>query len=61
VSLAQAHADVATAIAHHDECRERESAATLDDLGHPVDGHHPVVELEHAGIDPGFCHSAPSG
>src|SRR2546422_1276491 len=59
VGLAEAHADMAPTVAHHDQGREREAAATLDDLGHPVDRHHPVVELEHARIDPGFRHSVP--
>src|SRR5581483_6248558 len=31
------------ALAHHDERGEREAAAALDDLGHPVDGDDPLL------------------
>src|SRR5204862_5767041 len=48
--------NVSAAVAHDDERREREPAATLHDLGHAVDGHHAIVQLEHARIDLRFCH-----
>jgi hypothetical protein len=57
VRLAEPHPDVATPVPHHDEGGEGEPSATFDDLGHPIDGHHPVVQLQHARIDPRFCHS----
>src|SRR5437867_1387860 len=56
VGLAEADPDVSAAVADDDERREREPADTLHDLGHAVDGHHAVVQLEHARIDLRFCH-----
>src|SRR5712692_252861 len=44
VGLAETHADVTAAVAHDHERGEREPPSALDDLGHPVDGHHPVVK-----------------
>src|SRR5512133_2737311 len=40
LGLAIAHADIAVAIADHNERSEGEPAATLHYLGHPVDRHH---------------------
>src|SRR5205823_1614497 len=40
LGLAVADAHGAVAVAHHHECGEAEAAATLDDLGNTVDGHH---------------------
>src|SRR5439155_2698477 len=57
--LPQPDADMAVAVPHDDERRERESPATLDDLGDPVDRHHPVREIQRTGIDPRLSHSDP--
>src|SRR5690242_105928 len=43
--LAVAEAHAALLIAHHDECGEAETAATLDHLGHAIDVHELVDEL----------------
>src|SRR5208283_2399229 len=40
LGLAVSDADHAVGVAHHNECGEAEPAATLDHLGHPVDGDH---------------------
>src|SRR2546428_3832597 len=57
MSLSEAQPHTAPAAADDDERREREPATALDHLGHPVDGHHPVGQLEHARINLRFCHS----
>src|SRR5882672_2840670 len=57
VGLAEADAHVAAPVADHDQRREREPPATLDDLGHAVDGDDAIVQLEHARIDLRFRHS----
>ena len=51
VRLAESDAHVTAAVAHHHEGGEGEPPAALDDLGHPVDGDHPVVQVQRAGID----------
>src|SRR6266571_3984596 len=57
VGLAETDTHVAPTVADHHQRRERESPTTLDDLGHAVDGDNAVIQLEHARIDPRFCHS----
>src|SRR5437867_101444 len=57
VGLAETDTHVAPTVADHHQRRERESPTTLDDLGHAVDGDNAVIQLEHAWIDPRFCHS----
>ncbi len=42
LGLPVADADGAVPVAHHDQRGEAEPATTLDDLGHAVDGHHPL-------------------
>jgi hypothetical protein len=37
--------DHALAVPDHDECRELEATAALDDLGHTVDGYDALVVL----------------
>jgi hypothetical protein len=49
--LAHAVADVAAAVAHHDQGAEREVLASLDDLGHAVDRHDLVLELQAGDFD----------
>src|SRR5690606_1050568 len=54
VGLAEAHADVALAVADHDESAEAEAPAALDDLRHAVDVDHPLLKvLERVRIDDG--------
>src|SRR6266852_3900932 len=57
VGLAEADANVSSPVAHDDQRREREAPAALDDLGHAVDRDHPVIQLQHARIDPRSRHS----
>src|SRR5215470_2349144 len=57
VGLAEADTDVTPTVADHHQRREREPAAALDDLGHPVDGDDAIVQLQHAWIDLRFRHS----
>src|SRR4051794_4426655 len=51
--LAVAHADVAVAVAHDDDRREREPAATLVDLGDAVDLDDALLERELVRVDAG--------
>jgi len=44
--LAEPDTHVPLSIAHHHQGREGESPAALDDLGDPVDGHHPVGQVQ---------------
>src|SRR5207253_3553709 len=50
LGLAVAEADLAVAVAHGHEGGEREAAPALDDLGHAVDGDHPLFVLTVAGV-----------
>src|SRR5207245_6233579 len=62
VGLADADAHVTAPVTHHDQRREREPSAALDDLGDAGDGDHAIVQLEHTRIDLRFGHSdSPSG
>src|SRR4029453_17344333 len=51
VGLAQAHADVAVAVADDHQRREAEPPAALHHLGHAVDVDHAIAEIEVVGID----------
>ena len=51
--LAQAHADMAVAVAHDDDRREREAAAALVDLGDAVDLDDALLERELVRVDAG--------
>src|SRR4051794_1563969 len=51
--LAEAHPDVAVAVAHDDDRREREPAATLVDLGDAVDLDDALLERELVRVDAG--------
>src|SRR5439155_407394 len=42
--LAVAHAHATGSVPNHDQGSEAEPPATSDDLGHAVDGHHPLLE-----------------
>src|SRR6266478_2277174 len=55
--LAEPDTHVPLSVAHHHQRREGESTAALDDLGHPVDGDHPVGQVQRIGINPRFSHS----
>src|SRR5438128_4871817 len=55
--LAQSHAHVSPPIPHHDQRGEGESPATLDHLGDPVDGDHPVRQVQRACVYLCLSHS----
>ena len=57
VRLAEADADVPAPIADDHQRREREAPSTFHDLRDAIDGHHPIVQLQRAGIDLRFRHS----
>src|SRR5713101_1652696 len=55
--LAQSHAHVSPPVPHHDQRGERESPAALDHLGDPVDGDHPVRQVQRACVYLRLSHS----
>src|SRR3989454_6217530 len=55
--LAQPHPHVSPPVPHHDQRREGESPATLDHLGGPVDGDHPVRQVQRACVYLRLSHS----
>src|SRR6266566_4489102 len=57
VGLAETDAHVTAPVTDHDQRREREPSAALDDLGDAVDGDDAIVQLEHTRIDLRFRHS----
>ena len=52
VGLPKTRSDVTAPIAHDDHGREAEAPATLHDLGHAVDLHDALGELQTSWIDP---------